>query len=170
MQSRVCQPFRLWTWVFYFTLGGMLGRGGPRGVLADRVTPKAAAMLLGLSALLVVVWQFGVGYLKHGSLWAEYYYDDPSMMLYATALFVFCDALPRHHPLRGKTRSILMVVSSCTMGVYILHPLVLRVIRHWYDFSNGLADALLVPAVFALCLAVVFFARKIPLVRRFFAL
>jgi surface polysaccharide O-acyltransferase-like enzyme len=88
-----------------------------------------------------------------GAFWAAYLHDASAK------------------PPTGLRRKALEWVASTTMGVYILHPLVLTYLRHQLKNHTGdgsfLAAVIVVPLVtFVICYVITSILMNIPVLRR----
>lgn len=97
--------------------------------------------------------------------WLFSYFSLPNFIM-ASAMFCFFLALKGHAFKHGK---LIHRLSDCTLGVYLLHPLMLNILER-FGVAVGLQHAVLsllgVAALCAvLCFAVSYVAKKIPLVR-----
>ena len=139
--------------------------------LAEKDWPKKTLWLAPLVFLLVTVaaaranrWYSGIQESADG--WLFSYFSLPSF-LQAVSLFCFCLALKGRSFRRAK---LWHALSDATLGVYLIHPLLLNVFerfglavtRRAPISSLLLVCALLTPSSFALVLA----ARRIPILRR----
>lgn len=128
LESHVPQAFRVWIWLEYFLLGGLIY---PRCKQRLRVLP--CGVLLIVSTAAAVGWQLFAG--SHlmleasGATHAEYFYDGLPCLLWCVAFFAFCEALkPAEQPWE--------YLSSLTMGVYLLHKLLIRAIGHFVPLAD----------------------------------
>lgn len=157
LQSHVPQTLRLWTWLFYFFLGGLVGRKEVRSRLyRHRVLVYC---LLALSYVGVLVWDYCLGYLKTGNVLAEHYYDNLFTMLYSVSLFCTCDFAFNGHRDSVHVKAI-GSISGCTMGIYILHFFVIRFVKSFYSLDIVGINLLLPPATFLICLAVTVLMKR----------
>lgn len=170
LQQNVPQTLRLWTWLFYFSLGGVLGNEDVKMKMVAWFSPRRAALLLAVSSFLVVIWEFGVGYHMLSVLGAEYFYDDPASMLWSFAIFVTCDV--SFERLRGQRpcASIIECLAPLTMGIYVTHAFARLFIACFYDLSFQPLNFALVPLVFLSCAAATYILMRFKLTKRLVSL
>lgn len=120
VQRLVVQPLRLWTWLQYFLLGGVLR------IYRDKWNGKRKESLIAMIGLTVIaqLWQMLMGNQIH-VLYGEAFYDSITTVLWVSALFIFVMNL---NITTGLTRFV-EVVAPCTMGIYIIHPLIIRYMK-----------------------------------------
>ena len=156
-QGSYRQTFRVWTWVQYFTLGGILYRNRDR--LIREISMKLNVILLVLFTAIAWAVQYYDGTRLLFNLHAEYYYDDIVVMLWVFLLSLFVLRL------RLKHRKLIIETAKLTLGVYIIHPFLLA----WYVrfFSvESLADHLaLFAALNAASFLLAFLLSRIPILR-----
>lgn len=86
----------------------------------------------------------------------------------AMAVFVFFKHLPLMKWLesRPKLVAVIQEISGCSFGIYLVHMLVIRMVRRVIP-NTGWEWRLLVPfLIYAIALLLVYVLKKIPLVRR----
>lgn len=148
LQASVKQVFRLWTWFFYYMLGGYLSFLNDNGELVQlwkKVKDKSPLSLITIGVIiLVVIWQAIVGYYALNLIRAEYYYDDISTMLYSLALFLIF--------IFGKysvnIKILIEKLVPYTLGIYILHPFVIEVLESFFMYNSALINIIMCPIVF----------------------
>lgn len=125
LQRSINQTFRIWTWFQYFLLGGCIS------MHIDKIKKINQGTVWLLSVLIVVIQNIiGRGVLHDTH--AEYFYDSPLMILWIAVLF--CYILKAE--LSTKMYEIIPKISSYTLGVYIIHPLIMYFVAHFVsDFS-----------------------------------
>lgn len=161
IQDVVPQSLRIWTWLFYFCLGGYLGRSDvKKRTLSQGAVPAGITFLIGSGGL--IIWGYGVRWALWGMDKAEYLYDDPAVALMAVGLFVFCDVgCTRLVESSHGARCIAKMSSAC-LGVYVLQVPVRAVFRHYYLLDNPILNILLVPFVWALLLLMTLVLMRLP--------
>lgn len=118
----VPQPLRLWTWLFYFLSGGLIAFDNQT---IRRLPLRIHGMLLLLFTLYSNFAEKKVGlYLIHSRL-AEYFYDNLFSIVWYLLLFTFLLRLP----VRASCRIHISRFSSLTMGIFIIHPILLFVLN-----------------------------------------
>jgi len=123
LQSNVPQEFRMWTWLFYFCLGGLIYKYR----LSQKIQNTNAGFLTLLSILLTYTAIMYMNYilrLKTGIVNGEYAYDSIILMLWSSSLMILCLRLN----LIGIS-GVLNYAASLLMPIYALHILVLQSIE-----------------------------------------
>ena len=128
LETHVPQAFRIWIWLEYFLLGGLIYPVCKKGLRVG-----AAGVALAAASLAAVVWQLFAGSALMpevaGAAHAEYFYDSVTCVVWCAALFAFCSSLkPSQKPW--------VYLASLTMGVYLLHRLVIRALKHFVSFAD----------------------------------
>lgn len=99
-------------------------------------------------------------YLIHNRL-ADLFYDNPSSILWYTVTFLFLLRLPIH---AEKAKSLIVSLCSLTMGIFILHPILLAGIQAVYTPAGTFSAVALWLFLTVLSGAITFVIGKIPLV------
>lgn len=133
VQKNIVQSLRLWTWLFYFMLGGMF-----RDFQRDwntKVSLRNNFMLLAVLTIIMLFYYNFVGRLVvHESieqvsvLHAEYFYDSPIMVFWVGLIFLTVMRLR----LKKNILIVISKISGLSMGVYIIHPFVMRLLQKVY--------------------------------------
>lgn len=153
--------------LFLFLLGGYLRRYGIPSAVHRRVL-----YLLGLAGVAVTVlctWTLPAWGLPQDLLLSFF---APNVLVASAAFFVFVQQAVRHaHPQAPRVQAILHEMAGCTLGIYLLHPLLLSVLSSTVEpslLSVSPSLWILQRTVLAYLLAVllVFVVRRIPGLRR----
>lgn len=147
----------------YFLLGGILG------LRYSKVDDKDYEMRIHAIALVTVtilniVYQLFVGLkviniVTGRYLNAEYFYDSAIEILWITLLFSFMLRLK----LEPCIIKVIKIISPLTMGVYILHPIVLKITSSLFAKNSVLSCILLYVVTFGGALAGAFFIKVVRL-------
>ena len=114
----VPQPLRLWTWLFYFLFGGLFASEAQK---IRHFSLRTHGILLLAFTLVSNIAEKKVGlYLIHNRL-AEHFYDDLFSIVWYCLLFCFLLRLP----LKTSYEIWISRFSSLTMGIFIIHPILL---------------------------------------------
>ena len=113
----------------------------------------------------------------------------PNVVLAATAFFLALKKAPRSFRGEGdgsgaelcgeaagkstlRLRSMLHELSGCTLGIYLMHPLILRILQDFTSVFSGLAAITYIPLmtglVYILALVTVILLRRVPVIKRIF--
>ncbi len=152
------QPLRLWTWLFYFLSGGLFAS---RAKEIQRFSLRTHGMLLLAFTLINNLAEKKVGlYLIHSRL-AEYFYDNLFSIVWYCLLFTFLLRLP----LRASHEIWISRFSSLTMGVFILHPILLFVLNTLFTPAGTISVLLLWLGLTLISLLISYVMSKIPVAR-----
>lgn len=151
LETYVPQTFRIWIWLEYFLLGGLVYPLCKRGL-----SLSTAGTALAAASLAAVAWQLFAGSVlmpeATGPAHAEYFYDSVTCVAWCAALFMFvCSLKPGRRPW--------VYLGSLTMGVYLLHKLLIRALGQFVSFADpvwgcGLGFLMVLAASFAIIAAV----------------
>lgn len=126
IQKHVIQTFRLWTWVFYFVLGSQMFK--IRKWFSEYISVNTHTILFFVYTLIVIGYQMYVGsnWITENinRLHAEYFYDSLVEIIWIMILF----SLLLRVNLSCKVKRIISAVVPLTMGIYITHPLIIKVV------------------------------------------
>ena len=124
LQKHVTQTFRIWTWLFYFLLGAEMKT--LKVWLSNRISIASQALLCIVGTILIVEFENYVGCKKilemTGILHAEYFYDSAFEMLWIGLMLSFLLRIN----FSGWSSKCITELASLTMGVYIIHPMILK--------------------------------------------
>ncbi|MGN0376489.1 MAG: acyltransferase [Suilimivivens sp.] len=155
IQMFIPQTLRLWTWLFFFLFGGLCADAHIK--VSIRLHAVLALMFTVISN--IAQKKFGL-YLIHNRL-ADLFYDNITSLLFYTVLFTFLLRIP----IKSTTTRIISVLTNLTMGIFIIHPILLAGINSFYTPLDTFSAIL-----FWLCLtiasgATTYILLKIPYVR-----
>ncbi|MBO5208007.1 MAG: acyltransferase family protein [Lachnospiraceae bacterium] len=162
LQKKVIQTFRLWSWLQYFVLGGMMVYVCPK--IIAKLSIKVHFLILCISTAFVNVYQYWVGkYIIHTE-YAEYFYDSIFTMIWTIILFTWIMRIKVSDKVTPKIFSL----CSLTLGVYIIHPSVIQLISK--VFANNSLGISIVSFVIVTVVSfgIICVLNKIPLVKRWF--
>ena len=160
LQSYVIQTFRLWTWFFYYILGGLIEQFDKEFIKKGfRRWMKIAAVLLMLISPLIL---FFLAKTIYHNLFAEYFYDILFVKIVSLGIFLTVLTLS----LEENKSKWIVTLSNQTMGVFIVHTYVIKVLEKLLGFSY--TGAYLLFPILTLCvsLIVVSLLMKIPYFNR----
>ncbi|WEV60774.1 acyltransferase [Streptococcaceae bacterium ESL0729] len=160
MQSYVIQTFRLWTWLFYYMLGGLIGKKKKNiqnfsylnnGILLSIFT----VIVIFLEPMMAV--QIKIPY-------AEYNYDNILIIVWST--WFFCYLLNKPLKISNKFNNLIISLSSVSMGVYIIHPTIIKVLGKLFNTSLPLNNIISLLLTIFVSFATAYVISKIPYVNR----
>jgi len=160
LQSYVIQTFRLWTWFFYYILGGLIAQFDKEFIKKGfRRWMKIVAVLLLLISPLIL---FFLAKTIYHNLFAEYFYDILFVKIVSLGIFLTVLTLS----LEENKSKWIVTLSNQTMGVFIVHTYVMKLLEKLLGFSY--TGAYLLFPILTLCvsLIVVSLLMKIPYFNR----
>ena len=160
LQSYVIQTFRLWTWFFYYILGGLIAQFDKEFIKKGikRWMEIASVLLMLISPLIL----FFLAKTVYHNLFAEYFYDILFVKIVSLGIFLTVLTLS----LEENKSKWIVTLSNQTMGVFIVHTYVIKVLEKLLGFSY--TGAYLLFPILTLCvsLIVVSLLMKIPYFNR----
>lgn len=155
LHAYIPQSLRIWTWLFYFTAGGLL----------SKLLPKLAAFPLLLHAILLIIFSFinnkslkYIGLFVTQSRIADYYYDYFTSIVYYCFLFTLLMRIP----ICNIGKKGIIFASSLTTGIFILHPILLTGIQSYYTPAGHLTVLVFWFALTLLSAFISFVMSKLP--------
>lgn len=121
VQTYVIQTFRLWTWFFYYILGGLVAQFNIDNLKSIfKGWMKVVSMLLLLISPMIL---FFMAKTIYHNLFAEYFYDILLVKVISLGLFLTLLTLT----IDSNKYRIIYFLSVQTMGVFIIHTYVMQV-------------------------------------------
>lgn len=158
LQKYCIQTFRLWTWMQYFMLGGVLHSQQKNW---EKIHMKIHTGLLIVVTVWILIYQnLAARFLIH-NMRAEYFYDDMFTILWISLLFTWIMRLR----IDGNTICIIQELAPLTVGVYIVHPFIIRAINHFRTISTVPESIVFFLIVLVSALVMVWIMKKIPIVK-----
>lgn len=131
LQSKVIQTFRLWTWIQYFFMGGILK--DIKDKFDEKIKPVRRIFILVAFIVFYIFWQY-----KASSLIkienAEYFYDDIVTIFFILYFSLFILTIQ----INKKYYSKIEKITSLTLGVYIIHPIFLVLFTFIFGKNSGI--------------------------------
>ena len=160
VQFYVIQTFRLWTWFFYYILGGFLTQFN-LDILKKcfKSWMKVITVVLLFASPLIL---FMLAKAIHHNLFAEYFYDNLFVKVVSLGIFLMVLTFDLN---TDKNRWIIYL-SNQTMGVFIIHTYVMKVWEKSVGFSFAGAHFLFLIFTLSVSFIVVGILIKIPYFNR----
>ena len=127
IQQYVPQTFRLWTWFFYYILGGYFGKINIQEIKLTRLIIISFSIIFIVSPVLL----FYLAKNVHHNAFAEYFYDSMIVKFLSIGLFILFVKIEKIIVL--KNTELIVMASSLTMGVYIIHTYVLAKVEKYIN-------------------------------------
>ena len=160
IQTHVMQTFRLWTWFFYYLLGGYIAQFN-----VDNLKYRFKNWMKIVSILLVLISPIILFFLAkntYHNLFAEYFYDILFVKFTSLGIFLTIFSLSLHE----NGSKWIVSLSNQTMGVFIIHTYIMKVWEKLFGFS--FVGSYLLFAIFTLSVSfiIVGMLMKIPYFNR----
>ena len=159
-QTYVIQTFRLWTWFFYYLLGGFIAQFTMKELKSRfKNWMKIVSMLLLLISPIIL---FFIAKTTYHNLFAEYFYD--TLFVKVSTLGIFLTILTL--TLNENRKEWIVFLSNQTMGVFIIHTYIMKLWERIFGFN--FVGAYLLFALFTLSVSfiIVGMLMKIPYFNR----
>ena len=156
IQEGVIQSFRLWTWLQYFVLGGLMP--ALVGRMKEKVTMGVHVVVLLVLTAASVASRWAQDQLLFHIGKVEYFYDAPLTIAWVMALFSF---ISRCH-MAGWLRTVVRWSTPMIMGVYIVHVEVRALLISVVSQDTGGMLLILAVAVLSISAFVAFLLSKLP--------
>ena len=160
LQSYVIQTFRLWTWFFYYLLGGFLAQFN-----ADILKNSFESWMKVISMVLLLISPLILFFLAktiHHNLFAEYFYDNIFVKVVSLGIFLTVFTFN----LNEAKKKWIIFLSNQTMGVFIIHTYVMKIWEKLVGFSFTGSHLLFPIFTFCVSFIVVAILMKLPYFNR----
>ncbi len=160
MQVHVIQSFRLWTWYFYYIMGGFIGSINFKEV--DKLTNIRVKVGVLLAVVLSPMYFFFVAKYIHHNLYAEFFYDDVFVKIISIGIFLVL----LNAKIPERYIPFLMYSSALTMGVFIVHTYVMKVVGKFISFGFDFSYVVFFIATLLISFGISAVLDRIPMIRR----
>lgn len=160
IQTYVIQTFRLWTWLFYYILGGFISQFDKNTIKNGfKRWMKVIAVLLLLVSPFIL---FFIAKTTYHNFFAEYFYDILLVKVVSVGIFLTIFSIV----LNENSNKWIIFLSNQTMGIFIIHTYIMKVWEKLFGF-NFIGSYLLF-AIFTLSVSfiIVGMLMKIPYFNR----
>ncbi|HEW4636980.1 TPA: acyltransferase [Streptococcus pneumoniae] len=129
IQAYVIQTFRLWTWLFYYILGGFISQFDKNTIKNGfKRWMKVIAVLLLLVSPFIL---FFIAKTTYYNFFAEYFYDILLVKVVSVGIFLTIFSLV----LNENSNKWIIFLSNQTMGIFIIHTYIMKVWEKLFGFS-----------------------------------
>ena len=160
VQIYVIQTFRLWTWFFYYILGGFVAQFNIDNLKSIfKGWMKIVSILLLLISPIIL---FFIAKTTYHNLFVEYFYDNLLVKVISLGLFLTLLTLT----IDASKHRMIYLLSVQTMGVFIIHTYVMQIWQKLIGFN--IVGAYLFFPVFTLMISflISMTLMKIPYINR----
>ena len=159
VQRELYQTFRIWTWIFYAVLGGMMPRLIPKIKIGVKIH---TGLFLALSIASVMYFQWiEKNVIKNGHV--EFLYDSFVMMCWTAVFFSLIMRIRVHSCVQIRIKKL----QPLTLGVYIVHWIIRSVVLSIISIPEGVGSLIWFIVLTVLSFLSVYILKKIPFVRTF---
>lgn len=154
IMKAVYQPFRIWTWLMYFCIGGCISK-----ININKNYKSKLIMITILLIVMTICFEYFFSYTLYGNMYAEYFYDNVLIIITST-LFFYC-----MKDVEFNKFKFISECSSLLMGIYIIHPILIKIVRYVIPKDNNFINFLFAIFVYNICLGITYIMNKIPKVK-----
>lgn len=151
IQQYVPQTFRFWTWFFYYILGGYLGKINIQEIKLTKFIKISFSIIFIISPILL----FYLAKNVYHTATAEYFYDSMIVKIVCIGLFILFAKIEKNIVL--KNNELIVMLSSLTMGVYIVHTYVLARVAKYINYNLWYSTVI----ILIITLSISFFISRI---------
>jgi surface polysaccharide O-acyltransferase-like enzyme len=161
-EINVIQPLRIWTWLAYYLLGGLLGKKNITVKVISAISLKINIILTFIMTIIVVAYQYNIGKLLYHSQSGEFFYVNAFVFIWSLSIMILMLRL------EIKDSWIIKLLQENIIGIYIIHGVVISVIFKFMPIvkSNPYINISSIFLVFLCSLFVSFIIQKIPIIKR----
>lgn len=160
LQRNLIQTFRLWTWIQYFMLGGLLAGWSEK--LYEKLSVRLHVLLLCILSVIIPLYQYYMGNYVLDNAHAEFFYDDPFTIIWVMLLFTLLMRIK----LSERISKLVNLIAPCTMGMYIVHPLLIKAVSHVITLNSFLINMTTFLVILCASFVITFIMLKIPVVKK----
>ena len=144
------QTFRLWIWIFYFMLGGVIKKNKKR--IIEHYVPKWLQLTTIFGAFSILfVWMM-ITRIAYNRLYVAALYGGIPTIVCVSIAIVTAIRIKNNRDFSNNI--IYAVISRTPMGIYIFHPFVLSVFVHFFP-------AMGIDSVYNLCFSLITFLTSL---------
>ena len=160
---KVPQSLRLWYWLFYYMLGGLLSKKKVHiQSLVEKCSLTVKIAVMAIAIALLVGWQWIIGNIVMGHYVLETFYGSAPIIISVTVLFIYILGA------KVKWKKEIAYLSGLSMGIYIIHPFVLAVLQKFFPIfisGNTLMNISFWIATVIICGAITLIMNRLPIVK-----
>lgn len=155
-EAAICQTFRLYNWIFYFCIGGILKR--------IPITPSCIIFVFSVILLIVniVIQEWLNPYI--GNEFCEYFYSSPYIML--LSIFIFISVLHS----KFKCEKLVKYLSILFLPVYTFHIFVIYFVTPYFSLGYFIEPLICWIVVSLITILLSSIIIKIPVIKDIFKL
>ncbi|EOD7438451.1 acyltransferase [Enterococcus faecium] len=156
LEANVTQTFRLWTWLSYYMIGGLIGKLEKKINFVNLNKPLKYLLVI-MSPIIVIYSICNITWIS--SVFAEYNYDNILIFIWIVIIFLLCISFAYFSKYEVK---IIESISKCSFGIYIVHIIVLRIFEKIFVFNGIVINLIAVLGIFLISWLITFVFSKVP--------
>lgn len=154
IQMKVIQTFRIWTWLMYYILGGLLKK-------ISNQLKKIPSIISLIFVGMMLTYEYFIKY-QHNTGFAEYNYDN--LLIILTVVITFVTVLKINIP--SKFDNYILFLSQNGFGVFIVHLLFLKIMGKILNLENPLQNSIGLIFVLVGAYLTSYIISKIPVLKK----
>ena len=155
IKNIIPQIFRIWTWLTYFFIGGLIRKSDP----LKKLDNKKLIIITFILLLITILYAYAFSNNLYSSLFAENLYD--SFIVIATTFLIF-NCFSRIQ----VSYKLITDIGKLNMGVYIIHPTIIKIFKYFNLLYNNYLNIIFAFLIFVICIIITKIISKIPYLNR----
>ncbi len=155
IKNIIPQIFRIWTWLTYFFIGGLIRKSDP----LKKLDNKKLIIITFILLLITILYAYAFSNNLYSSLFAENLYD--SFIVIATTFLIF-NCFSRIQ----VSYKLITNIGKLNMGVYIIHPTIIKIFKYFNLLYNNYLNIIFAFLIFVICIIITKIISKIPYLNR----
>lgn len=151
IRNRIPQVFRIWTWMTYFFIGGLVRKNDP----LKKVNNKKLVAITFVALFVTVLYAYNFSNILYSDLFAENLYDN--IIVIITTFLIF-NSFSRLH----SSYKLIIDIGELNMGVYIIHPTIIKIFNYFNLLYNNYLNIFFAAIIFIICIIITKIISKIP--------
>lgn len=151
IKNIIPQVFRIWTWLTYFFIGGLIRKNEP----LKRIDNKKLITITLVLLFITIFYAYTFSNILYSNLYAENLYD--SFIVIVTTIFIF-NCFSRIQ----ISNKLITDMGKLNMGVYIIHPTIIKIFKYFNLLYNNYLNVLFSIIIFIICIIIAKIISKIP--------
>lgn len=155
IKNKIYQVFRLWTWLFYFFAGGLVKKDDT----LKKINKNNLIIITLVMIIVSILYEYFFAYYLYSDMYAENFYD--SLLICITTFLIF--NLFKRINIKN---SYIAFFGSLMMGVYIIHPTLIRIFRKMGVMNNDYFNIIWALIIFLISVFISYVISKIPIIKK----
>ena len=151
IKNSIPQVFRIWTWLTYFFIGGLVRKNDP----LKKVDNKKLIVITFVSLFVSVLYAYNFSNILYSNLYAENLYDSFIVIVTTFLIFNFFSRIQ-------TSNKLITDIGKLNMGVYIIHPTIIKIFKYFNLLYNNYLNIIFSAIIFIICIIITKVISKIP--------